>query len=192
MSDRVWYFAYGSNMQPATFAGRRGIAPSRALAARASGWRLVLDKPPLVPIGESFANLVATIGAEVYGVAYEITMEDLAQLDLTEGVLIGNYARVEIAVAPLACAAPRTGADAPPAGAGPSRAFTLVSEQRAPALRPSDRYMALLVEGAQHHGLPDDWIAMLRGVPTRAAGAEVADARAIIDAGLAAARRRRP
>jgi hypothetical protein len=176
MSERVWYFAYGSNMQPATFAGRRGIVPSRAVAARASGWRLVLDKPPLVPIGESFANLVAVPDGAVYGVVYEITAEDLAHVDLTEGVLIGNYARVEIAIAPLA-------AD------GPTRAFTLVSERRAPGLQPSDRYMRLLVEGAEHHGLPDDWIAMLRAIPTRTASAEATAARAFIDAGLAAARR---
>jgi len=49
---RIWYFAYGSNMQAATFRGRRGIEPLRALAARLPGWRLVLDKPPLVPVGE--------------------------------------------------------------------------------------------------------------------------------------------
>src|SRR6266571_8462260 len=41
----VWYFAYGSNMQRATLCGRRGIEPLRALAARAAGWRLALDKP---------------------------------------------------------------------------------------------------------------------------------------------------
>ncbi len=106
MSTRVWYFAYGSNMQPATFAGRRGITPSRTLAARATGWRLVLDKTPLLPIGESFANLVAAADAETYGVLYEISEEDLAHVDLTEGVLIGNYSRVEIAVTPLDADAP--------------------------------------------------------------------------------------
>lgn len=191
MSDRVWYFAYGSNMQPATFAGRRGIAPSRALAARASGWRLVLDKPPLVPIGESFANLVSAADAEVYGVAYEITVEDLAHVELTEGVLIDNYARIEIAVTPLAREAARAAA-VTPADDWPSRAFTLASEKHAPELRPSAYYMDLLVEGARHHGLPDDWIAMLRAVPTKAASAEATAARAIIDAGLAAARQWKP
>lgn len=175
----VWYFAYGSNMQPATFAGRRGITPARTLAARAPGWRLVVDKPPLVPIGESFANLVAAPTAEVYGVVYEITAEDLAHVELTEGVLIGNYARVEIGVAPLC-------------GNAPTRAFTLVSEKHAPELQPSDHYMRLLVEGAAHHGLPDEWIAMLRAIPTKAVSAEASAARAFIDAGLAAARRWKP
>jgi gamma-glutamylcyclotransferase len=176
MSVRVWYFAYGSNMQPATFAGRRGIAPSRTLAARARGWRLALDKPPLIPIGESFANLVATADAHAYGVAYEITADDLAHVDLTEGVLIGNYERIEIAVESLV-------------DDGPTRAFTLVSQKSAPDLKPSDRYMALLIEGAETHGLPDEWIAMLRAVPTTASTPEANVARGVLDAGLAVMRR---
>lgn len=176
MSVRVWYFAYGSNMQPATFAGRRGITPSQALAARAPGWRLVLDKTPLIPVGASFANLVADAHGAAYGVAYEIGEDDLAHVDLTEGVLIDNYRRVEIAVEPLA-------AD------GPTRAFTLVSDKRSSDLLPSDDYMALLIEGAELHGLPAEWIAMLRAVPTCVASAEVMAARRLVDAGLAAVRR---
>jgi cation transport regulator ChaC len=178
MSDRVWYFAYGSNMQPATFAGRRGIRPSRAVAAQAPGWRLVLDKTPLVPGGASFANLRADADAFAWGVAYEIGADDLAHVDLTEGVLIGNYARVEIDVNPI---------DA----SEPSRAFTLVSDKRSDDLRPSDRYMALLIEGALAHGLPDEWIAMLRAIPTCAESADAIAGRRIVDAGLAAMRRRR-
>jgi hypothetical protein len=176
MSARVWYFAYGSNMQPATFAGRRGITPSRALAARAPGWRLVLDKTPLFPIGEGFANLVPDADAEAWGVAYEITEDDLAHVDLTEGVLIENYRRIEIAVAPRA-------------EEGPGRAFTLVSEKRSPELLPSDRYMALLIEGAELHGLPADWIVMLRTIPTCTQSPAALAGRRLVDAGLAAMRR---
>jgi len=80
----VWYFAYGSNMHTATFSGRRGIRPARALAARATGWRLVLDKPPLVPVGEAFANIVPDAAAEVLGVLYEIGPADLEHVALTE------------------------------------------------------------------------------------------------------------
>ncbi len=176
MNQRLWYFAYGSNMQPATFAGRRGITPSRTLVARAPGWRLVLDKTPIIPIGESFANLLEAPDAETYGVLYEITADDLTHIDLTEGVLIGNYARVEIAVAPLA-------------GDGPTHAFTLVSDRRTDDLRPSDYYMRLLIEGAETHGLPDEWIAMLRAVPTCTASTEAMLGRRVIDSGLAVMRR---
>jgi hypothetical protein len=178
--DRVWYFAYGSNMQPATFAGRRGITPSRALAARLPDWRLVLDKKPLIPIGTSFANLRREPGTATYGVAYEIGTDDLAHVDLTEGVLIGNYTRVEVVVNVLV---------EPSDGGAPTRAFTLVSDMIAPELLPSDHYMALLIEGAETHGLPAEWIAMLRAVPTCAAKPEVLAAREFVDAGLAAMRR---
>ena len=94
----VWYFAYGSNMQSATLRGRRGISFVRALPARAAGWRLVLDKPPVVPIGESFANIIPDATAHVLGVAYEVTEQDLERIELTEGVRLGNYQRVTVPV----------------------------------------------------------------------------------------------
>ena len=173
---RVWYFAYGSNMQPATFAGRRGIAPTRAVAARARGWRLVLDKPPLVPVNESFANLREDPDAETFGVLYEITEDDLAHIDLTEGVLIDNYRRIEIDALALADGTAQ-------------RAFTLVADTQAPELLPSERYMALIIEGAETHGLPPEWIAMLRAVPTCASSPEAVAGRKLLDAALAGMRR---
>ena len=182
MSERVWYFAYGSNMQPATFAGRRGITPTRTLAARVRDWRLVLDKTPLIPIGEAFANVRHDPGAETYGVVYEITPDDLAHVDLTEGVLIGNYERIEVMVEPLA----------PPSdGDAPTSAYTLTSDKRSAELIPSEYYMALLIEGAETHGLPPEWIAMLRAVPTCVSKPEVTAGRQIVNAGLQAMRRLR-
>ena len=170
--SRVWYFAYGSNMEGATFRGRRGIAPSRALAARADGWRLVLDKPPLVPIGESFANIVPDAGAAVLGVLYEIGPADLEHLDLTEGVLVDNYRRIAIPVAPLA-----TPSDA-------CTAHTLVSDRRDPTLKPSDRYMACLIAGAEEHSLPADYVTTLRTVATRPPSAAARAFQPLVDAVL--------
>src|SRR5215468_2683289 len=103
-------------MQTATFSGRRGIEFTRATPARASGWRLVLDKPPL-PIGEAFANIVPDAASAVLGVAYEVADEVLPVLDLSEGVLIGNYERRTVAVELLDVASL------------PVDAFTLVSER---------------------------------------------------------------
>jgi gamma-glutamylcyclotransferase len=151
----IRYFAYGSNMETATFRGRRGIEFVGARPARATGWRLVLDKPPLVPIGEGFANIVPDPTAVVLGVLYEIGPADLEHLDLTEGVLIGNYRRIEIPVTALAT--PTTTVPA----------FTLVSEARAPELQPSQRYMACLIAGAEEHGLPTEYVAFLRSLPAR-------------------------
>jgi hypothetical protein len=170
-TDLVWYFAYGSNMQPQTFAGRRGIVAARALPARLVGWQLVFDKPPLLPMGQGMANVVATPGAEVLGVAYAITADDLAHVDLTEGVLIENYRRVAVQVAPL--------------GGGTSfEAWTLTSDRRTAGLLPSQRYMELLVDGALHHGLPSEYVAWLRGCPAVADSPESLAVRAFIDRAL--------
>jgi cation transport regulator ChaC len=178
--ERAWYFAYGSNMQTATFRGRRGIEFHRALAVRAPGWRLVLDKPPLLPIGESFANIVRDAGAEVLGVAYEVSTEALHTIDLTEGVPIGNYQRCAIEVVPLT-------AD----NGAPSSAFTLVSDRSDPALQPSTRYLGLLIEGAIEHGLPATYVEFLRGIPACAPSAAAVALRPLLDGAMALARSRR-
>ena len=173
---RVGYFAYGSNMQRATFAGRRGIVPAAAAAARVRGWRLVLDKPPMVPTGHGFANLAADPDAEVFGVLYDLSAEELAHVELTEGVTLGNYRQIEVDVVRVATDE-RT------------RAFTLVSDRRDPQLRPSTIYMARLIEGAEEHGLPAQWIAHLRAIPTAADTAAAAAARRMVDDVLARLKR---
>jgi hypothetical protein len=171
MSDLVWYFAYGSNMQPATFRGRRGIEPRDAVPARLDGWQLVLDKPPLLPMGCGMANVVPVAGAEVLGVAYAVTADDLAHVDLTEGVLIENYRRVAVAVTPLR-------------GGAAFEAFTLTADRRDPSLRPSRRYMALLIEGAETHGVPAEWVAWLRACPAVDESPEELAVRRVIDQAL--------
>lgn len=171
MTD-LWYFAYGSNMQPATFSGRRGIVPSRAVPARLDGWQLVFDKPPLLPIGEGFANVVEAQGSRVLGVAYAVTTSDLEHIDFSEGVLIDNYRRVSVRIASLA--EPGVALDA----------FTLTSHRRDPALCPSRRYMTLLIEGAETHGLPAEYVAWLRSCPAGDETPEAVAARGILDRAL--------
>jgi hypothetical protein len=169
----VWYFAYGSNMESATLRGRRGVEYARAVPARLAGWRLVFDKPSLLDLPEGFANVVPDPAAETLGVLFELTEADLAHVDLTEGVLIGNYARVAVTTVPLA------------APAAPVTAFTLTSDRRNPVLRPSTRYMRLLVAGAEEHGLPASWVAMLRAVPAEEESFQSAQLRPLFEAALA-------
>ena len=171
MSDTRWYFAYGSNMQPGTFQGRRGIAPVRVVPARLAGWQLVFDKPAILPIGSGMANVVETVGAEVIGVAYAVTAADLEHIDLTEGVLIGNYQRVSVRVTPLA-------------GGEAFEAITLTSDRRDPGLGPSRRYLSLLIEGAETHGLPPEYVAWLRSIATVEDTPQALEARAFIDLAL--------
>jgi hypothetical protein len=170
----VWYFAYGSNLQRATFCGRRGIECLRAVPVRVPGWRLVFDKPSIVPSGHATANIVAEPDAEVLGVAYEIARSDLEHVELTEGVPLGNYRRITVPVEPLL-----------PQSVLPATAYSLGSERRDPSLLPSTRYVSIVVEGALEHRLPDAWIAWLRAVPAEPERPESIALREAIDRMLA-------
>jgi hypothetical protein len=174
----MWYFAYGSNMQRDTFEGRRRIAFQRAVPVRVAGWRVVFDKPPLIPIGESFANLVPDPDAVALGVAYEVTPDDLDHIELTEGVLIGNYHRVVVPVEPLVVIADP-----------PTEACSLSSERRDESLRPSTRYMSIIVAGALDHALPDDYVEILRAVATCEEGMASRTFRPLLDAVMRARKR---
>ena len=166
----IWYFAYGSNMDSATLRGRRGISFRRAVPARAVGWQLVFDKPPVVPIGESFANIVSNASAHVLGVAFEVGAENLKRIELTEGVRAGNYDRLAVPVEPLS-----------QLPAASLVAFTLTSNRRDPKLRPSTRYMGLLISGAVEHGLPAEYVDYLRTVPAQPETADAVQFRALLD-----------
>jgi gamma-glutamylcyclotransferase len=171
--NRMWYFAYGSNMQSDTLRGRRGIAFGRAVTVRAPGWRVVFDKPPLFPIGEAFANIVPDPDAAALGVAFEVGEEELAHIALSEGVLLGNYRRVLLDVEALA-----------PHPEAPRTAVSLASDRRDATLRPSRRYMALVVAGAREHGLPNEYVDALRAVPACESTAVARAFRPLLDAGL--------
>jgi len=166
-----WYFAYGSNMQAATLRGRRGIVPTRAVPVRAPGWRVVFDKPSLFGLPESYANLVVDAAATAFGVAFAITDDELAHVELTEGVAIGNYRRVEVAVEALAVVPDP-----------PAVAYSLSSDSRDPTRRPSTRYLGVVLDGAREHGLPADWIAWLSGIEAAAESVVSQAARGLIDA----------
>lgn len=168
----VWYFAYGSNMETATLRGRRGIEVVRAVPARAAGWRIVFDKPGIVSVGHGFGNVVPDETATVIGVAYELPAEEMEHLDLTEGVLIGNYRRVEIAVETLTQPSRRVVAQA------------FASDRRDPSLQPSVRYMACVIAGAVEHGLPAEYVEFLRGVPACAESPEAIAFRPVLDEAL--------
>ena len=146
MSDSLWYFAYGSNMCPAIFIERRGMRP---LATR-WGW---LDDHRLcfhLPVGpgeRGVANLAGEPGARTCGVLYLLGTDDCERLDNSEGVHVGYYRRV-----PVEISVEREGWIA---------GFTYQSSFGSNGRKPSPRYMNLLLDGARHHGLPDDYVMYL-------------------------------
>ena len=145
----IWYFAYGSNLDPDTFLGRRRMRPAQARRGCLQGYRLVFDLA--VGRGErAVANLAPAPDDRVHGVVYAISPLQGWWLDRTEGVP-RSYRRVAVSLR---------------ADEGDLlEAFTYVSERRTPGRKPSERYLNLLLRGARHHGLPADYVAWLREIP---------------------------
>jgi gliotoxin/aspirochlorine biosynthesis gamma-glutamylcyclotransferase len=145
--DVVWYFAYGSNMSPATFVERRQMRPLDACAGHIEGYRLCFD----IPIGageRGVANLQPDIG-RTHGVAYLLTTDDADRLDRTEGVPQGFYFREAV----RAMLVDGRSIDA----------YTYRSHFSSAARKPSARYMGILLDGAAVHGLPVEYVRWLEG-----------------------------
>jgi 2-hydroxychromene-2-carboxylate isomerase len=144
----LWYFAYGSNMSPAIFTGRRGMRPDATRWGWLAGYRLVFDLP-IGPGERACANVVADGGARMAGVLHRLTPAEAERLDRTEGVPAGVYRRIAVEVETEE--------------AERVRAFTYQSALTTTGRRPSARYLGLLLDGARHHGLPADYVAWLEG-----------------------------
>ena len=149
MADRLWYFAYGSNLDPDTFLGRRRMRPDEAHCAWLADFELVFDLP-VGPGERGVANLRPRPGARVHGVAYALDAPQADHLDRTEGVDRGYYARTAVRLERHA--------------GGALEAFTYTSRHGVPGRKPSRRYLGLLLRGAHHHGLPEAWLLHLRSL----------------------------
>ena len=146
----AWYFAYGSNLDPKTFCGRRRIQPRDAQICHLSGFALAFNLP-VGPSNRAVANLRRHSNKLTWGVIYEITAAEGRRLDRSEGVHRGYYQRLEISVT-LASKRQIT-------------AFTYASGRGRSGRLPSARYLGLIVNGARYHELPSDWIEHLSAWP---------------------------
>lgn len=80
-----WYFAYGSNMNPARVEGRK-MGFRGAVAGTLAGFALHFNKRSSVHAGMASANVMRLDGGEVEGVLYELTEPDqILQMDPFEG-----------------------------------------------------------------------------------------------------------
>lgn len=101
--EHCWYFAYGSNMNIAQLLHRIGPCEEKQVLALPSytlnfSKRATLMKSPTPAVlaKAGFANVVpsADAGAVVLGIGYRLTAEQMASMDVFEGVQGGHYARV--------------------------------------------------------------------------------------------------
>ena len=151
-SEEIWYFAYGSNMHDSAFREMRGMNPREWRPGRARGYRLRFNMSmPRSKI--AYANVCADPAAEVWGVLYRITRRDLVHLEITEGVPWGGYRPHWLDVEDI---------DGNVVQASTLMALGVDSDRP-----PSLRYLTLLREGAQAHGLPTHYIRFLERVEHR-------------------------
>ena len=149
-SDKVWYFAYGSNMDEKTFVERRGIRPLESRVGRIAGYRLRFNLEGRPKGRAAPANIGPDPDQEVWGVLYQITRRDLLRLNSTEGVPGRGYRPTLLAADDMAGNA--------------VMAVAYVATGKETDGRPSHRYISLLRNGARRHGLPDHWVQFLDDV----------------------------
>jgi hypothetical protein len=140
----LWYFAYGSNMSPGTFVGRRGMKPIESRAAWIDGYRLCFDIP-IGPGERGVANLCVDVAARTHGVAHLLADGDATFLDRTEGVP-NLYVREHVDIT---------------SAAGALTGFTYRSTMTSIGRKPSARYLDILLDGARVHGLPAEYVVFL-------------------------------
>lgn len=168
------YLAYGSNLNRATFEGRRGIKPISATIVCVPELRLEFNLPGIAYLEPRFANvrfvtekpegMKATVllprgyrdGQEdddpeppLVGVVYEVTPTDFATIIATEGGG-ASYQDVLVDCFPIS-------SSPSPSSAEPLRAHTLLaprSATRQGSAQASARYLGLIAAGAAQHNLP--------------------------------------
>ena len=93
----IWYFAYGSNMNPARLADQRlkerAVQMGPRIGGRLDGWRLTFNKIARSPEGAGAGNIVEAPGEVVHGTLNQMPEAGLDVLDIWEGVAGGHYER---------------------------------------------------------------------------------------------------
>lgn len=159
-----WYLGYGSNMSEQSFLKRRGIKPLRSLTVYAPSIALEMDLQGVPWVEPRFANVRLLAEEEqsqwdenspkpwgngLVGVAYLVTLDDMAKIFATEG---GGSSYEVIQVECQVIGKGETGEQV--------RANTLCSRkyQRTQLGRPSARYMNLLITGAKGERIVIMWL----------------------------------
>ena len=137
MTDWHLYFAYGSNLCATQMAWRCPDAGDPLPA-------VLLDHDWLIN-ERGVATVERLAGASVHGVLWRVSDDDLAALDLAEGVP-ERYRRDHLVVH---------------TSEGPSPAWVYIDDRVTPG-PPRPGYLQGIVDAAVQHGLPQRWIDFLR------------------------------
>ena len=151
----IWYFAYGSNMNPARLADQRlkerAVQMGPRIGGQLAGWGLVFNKIARSPAGAAAGNIVEAPGESVYGTLNEMPDAGLEVLDIWEGVAGGHYERRAVQVVRT-----DTGEAVD--------AVVYVALKVGEGLRPTRDYLGHLLAGRDL--LPADYWEWLKATPT--------------------------
>jgi gamma-glutamylcyclotransferase (GGCT)/AIG2-like uncharacterized protein YtfP len=144
MGDDVWYFAYGSNLDPYRKEDRTG--PIReAKRARLPNYRFAFNKIKSIEENTGYANVMPDGGAEVCGIIFRCTEETLDLMDRHEGAP-KHYRRETVSVFTD--------------DGDRCEAITYVAQdgKKRDGLKPTSDYLKHIVDGARHYDLPPEYI----------------------------------
>jgi len=161
-ADRHYVFTYAANMHPAQVA-ERCSRPVVIGPARLPGHALGFFGHSRVWDG-GFATAVPVPGQNLWGVLYELSYMDAQRLDAWQDARLdgaGSYFHYPARVYG-------------PDGAE-HVALLYKKDVQGPPAMPSREYLARIVEGAAARGLPEDYVAALRGMASKPAGYPVPD-----------------
>jgi gamma-glutamylcyclotransferase (GGCT)/AIG2-like uncharacterized protein YtfP len=146
------YAAYGPNMDPSMMSERCPHSPLRG-TGWLLGWRLTFGGEEYGWDG-SLATLVEDPLEQVFVALYDVTQDDVAELDTWESVATGLYLKTKVRVSTLN---------------GEELAWTYLLDAYEGGL-PSASYLGLLASAAEAADAPDDYVAALRARPCRSTG----------------------
>lgn len=149
MADYLYYFAYGSNINPKVLESERCVKPVTRVVAHLKNHALIFNVPGIQYFEPAFANIMPCDGSDVWGVCYQLSSVDFDKIRATEGSI---YKTIDIDVYPI--------------GSNETiSAITLASDAKQCSTRhqlwPSSRYLQILISGAEYHRLPANYIAKL-------------------------------
>lgn len=144
-SKVVYYLSYGSNMSSRYLSNIRNINIYESLPVTIGGHEVKFNLKGIPDIEPAFANMIASEGKTSYGVAHLVTPEDLNSIVGSES---DSYQIREISVMTL--------------DQKEVNAWALIGEDNQFNAIPSQRYLDIMVEGAEQHGLDADYIDELR------------------------------
>ncbi|KAL3417930.1 gliotoxin biosynthesis protein [Phlyctema vagabunda] len=183
LKSTVLYLAYGSNLSAETFIGTRGIKPLSATNVHVPSLDLTFDLAGIPYREPCFANSrwrKETSATDYHkdrwhkgmiGVVYEVTLKDYATIIATEG---GGTSYEDVVVDCYAIEKGSKTVDPVPVTI-PFKAHTLLCPTTEPEFaagdriqrpdpsyaQPSARYLKLITDGGEEHGLPSEYMAYL-------------------------------